>query len=134
MFQDMRSSSKHTLTAQPVGRDDPAGFKQSPRGPALTHCICQTQISATTSPTGGLLPLPCFLSCVGFVSAYRGPHLCSLSVFSLFFCLVSFLPPVCSFISSFICLLENTTAASEGLRAGRSRVEVRLHQEGSHLS
>lgn len=33
----------------------------------------QTQISGTTSPTGGLLPLPCLLSCVGFVSAHRAP-------------------------------------------------------------
>lgn len=31
----------------------------------------QTQISATTSQTGGLLPLLCLLSCAGFVSVYR---------------------------------------------------------------
>lgn len=96
--------------------------------------VRQTQISATTSPTGGLLPLPCLLSCFGFVSTYRTPHLCSLSVFSLSVCLVSFLPSVCSFISSFICLLENTTAASKEPRAGRSKVEVWLHEEVPHLS
>lgn len=100
---------------------------------ARSLAVRQTQISATTSPTGGLLPLPCLLSCFGFVSTYRSPHLCSLSVFSLVFCLVSFLASVCSFISSFICLWENTTAASEGPRAGGSRVEVRLHEEVSHL-
>lgn len=39
----------------------------------LTLPARQTQISATTSPTGGLLPLPCLLSCAGFVSVYRTP-------------------------------------------------------------
>lgn len=110
-------------------------LQDSSSNPGALHSltVCQTQISATTSPTGGLLPLPCFLSCAGFVSAYRSPHLCSLAVFALFFCLVSFLALVCSFISAFICLSGNAAAASEGLRAGRSRVEVRLREEVSHL-
>lgn len=119
--------------SQPRWKSWPWRIRANRRGALRSLAVRQTQISATTSPTGGLLPLPCLLSCFGFVSTYRSPHLCSLAVFSLVFCLVSFLASVCSFISSFICLWENTTAASEGPRAGGSRVEVRLHEEVSHL-
>lgn len=134
VFPDMRSIREEPSHG-PGGGVGPGGLGQPPpRGPALAQSLSAKPKSLPQHPKLEGYSLCRVCSAASALCPHiESPHLRSLSVFSLVFCLVSFLASVCSFISSFICLWENTAAASEGPRAGGSGVEVRLHEEVSHL-